>query len=85
MHDDHTGAPNNEQPTTAEFLNGVERDGCGAYIDKGGDQRDEERVTNRAQAGEEDSTEVENEVDTGQLLHGLHENTFRTTVSRFQV
>ena len=81
MHDDHSSGSRDQQPSTTEALNGVERDGRGAYVDKGGDQRDEERIRDRAQAGEEDRTEVEDEVDTGQLLHCLHQNTLVIMVS----
>jgi len=62
-----------EQRSSTEFLDGVERDGGGADVDEGGDERDQERVVDCAETLEERSTEVEDEVDTGELLHHLEE------------
>ena len=81
LHDNHTGGTDDEELATAESLDGIEGDGCGAYIDEGGDQRDQEGILDRAEGGEEDGTEVEDEVDSGQLLHHLHEDTYSTPVS----
>ncbi len=81
LHNDHTGSANYEQLATAESLNGVERDGRRAYVDEGGDQGDEKGIIDGAQTLEEDGAEVEDEVDTGQLLHCLHQDTWSTMVS----
>ena len=62
-----------EQRSSTEFLDGVERDRGGADVDKGGDERDQERVVDCAKTLEERGTEVEDEVDTGELLHHLEE------------
>jgi hypothetical protein len=57
-----------EQRSSTESLNGPEGDRGGADVDKGGDQRDQERVGDCAECLEEGGTEVEDEVDTGPLL-----------------
>lgn len=76
LHDNHTGGTDDEELASTESLDGVEGNGRGAYIDEGGDKRDQERVLDRAEGGKEDGTEVEDEVYTGQLLHHLHQDTF---------
>ena len=53
-----------EQGSSTESFNSVERDGGGADVDEGSDQRDEERVVDCSKTLEERGTEVENEVDT---------------------
>ena len=75
LHNDHSSGSHNQKSTTTESLDGVERDGCGAYVDQGSNQRNEEGILDRAQAGKKDRTEVKDEVDAGQLLHCLHEDT----------
>ena len=67
----HAQRSPDQQRTTPKSLNGVEGDGRGAHIDQGGDEADEERVADRAELLEEGRTEVEDEVDTGPLLHHL--------------
>jgi hypothetical protein len=64
------GSPD-ENCTTAESLNDVEGDRSRADIDQSGNETDEEGIGNRAQGLEEGGTEVEDEVDTGPLLHHL--------------
>jgi hypothetical protein len=54
----------NEQRSSTESFNGVERDRGGADVDEGSDQRDEERVVDCSKTLEERGTEVEDEVDT---------------------
>jgi hypothetical protein len=81
LHDDHTGGTNDEELATTESLNGVEGDGCRADIDEGGDEGDQEGILDRAEGGEEDGTEIEDEVDTGQLLHHLHQDACTIDVS----
>jgi hypothetical protein len=61
-----------EQRSSTEFLDGVERDRSGADIDEGGDQGDQEGVADCSESLEERGTEVEDKVDTGQLLHHLN-------------
>lgn len=69
--DQHTQGTPDEDGTTTEALNDVEGDRGGADVDKSGDKTDEERVADRAECLEESGTEVEDEVDTGPLLHHL--------------
>ena len=69
--DDHTQSAPDEKRATAEFLNGVKGDGGRADVDEGGDETDEEGVGDGAEFLEEGGTEVEDEVDTGPLLHHL--------------
>jgi hypothetical protein len=73
--DPHTKSTVDQKRSTTEFLNGVERNRGGAYVDKGGDKRDQERVGNGTQVLEEDGSKVEDEVDTGPLLHHLERGT----------
>ena len=68
---DHAQRTPDQQRTTPKSLNRVEGNGCGADVDKGGDETDEERVADRAELLEEGRTKVEDEVDTGPLLHHL--------------
>lgn len=75
LHDDHGGGTEDKKLTATELLNDVERDGSRQDVDKGGDEGDQEGVADRAELLEENGTEVEDEVDTGQLLHHLHEYT----------
>ena len=75
LHDDHSRAANDEDFAATEALNGPEREWGRACVDEGGDQGDEEGVLDRAEGGEEDGSEVEDEIDTGELLHHLHEDT----------
>lgn len=77
MHDDHARPADDEDPAAAETLDCPEGDGGGADVDEGRDERDEERVFDGAEGFEEDGAKVENEVDAGQLLHHLHQNTWR--------
>jgi len=73
--DDHASGTEDQNATTAETLNDPEGQWGAADVDEGGDERDQERVVDRAEGLEEDGTEVEDEVDTGELLHHLHEDT----------
>lgn len=75
LHDDHPCASDDEDLAATEALDCPKGDGSRADVDKGCDERDEERVADRAQGGEENGSKVEDEVDTGQLLHHLHEDT----------
>lgn len=82
LHDDHSRASDDEDLAATEAFDGPEGDGGRADVDEGCDEGDEERVLDRAQGGEEDGSKVEDKVDTGQLLHHLHEDTWRVGVSR---
>ena len=75
LHDDHSCASNDEDLTATEAFDRPERYRGGEDIDERCNEGDEERVADRAEGGEEDCSEVEDEVDTGQLLHHLHKNT----------
>jgi len=70
--DQHAKSTPDEQRTTSELLNGVEGDGSGADVDEGEDQGDQEGVADGAGRGQEGGGVVEDEVDTGPLLHHLH-------------
>ncbi len=67
----HAEGTPDEQRTTTESFDSPERDGGGANIDESGDKTDQEWVGNCAESLEEGGTEVEDEVDTGPLLHHL--------------
>ena len=75
LHYNHPRASDDEDLAAAEAFDGPEGYGGRTDVDKGGDEGDEERVADRAEGFEEDSSEIEDEVDSGQLLHHLHENT----------
>ena len=75
LHDDHSGASDDEDLTATEALDRPKRYWGGEDIDERCNEGDEERVADRAEGGEENSSEVEDEVDTGQLLHHLHKDT----------
>ena len=75
LHNDHPSGAGNQQLATTESLHGVERDGCRADVDEGSDQGNEEWVADRAQTGEEYCSEIEDEINSRQLLHGLHKDT----------
>lgn len=76
LHDDHSAAPNDKDPATTEAFDNPEGEGGRADVDEGRDEGDEERILDRAEGGEEDGSEVEDKVNTSQLLHHLHENTY---------
>ena len=71
MTNNHTGRTDDEEWSSTEFLNCPERDGRGTHVHEGGDQTDQERVRDGAELLEEGRAEVEDEVDTGPLLHHL--------------
>lgn len=73
--DDHAEGAPDEDGAAAEALNGPEGDGRRAHVDQVGDERDEERVLDRAERLEEGGAKVEDEVDTGPLLHHLQRRT----------
>ena len=75
LHDDHSCASNDEDFAATEAFDYPEGDGGRADVDEGSDEGNEEWVRNRAERLKEDGSEVEDEVDAGQLLHHLHKNT----------
>ena len=75
LHDNHTGGTEDQDGTTSDLLNHDERGRRGEHVHEGGDERDQEGVLDRTKLLEEDGAEVEDEVDTGKLLHHLHANT----------
>ena len=75
LHNDHSCASDDEDLAATEAFDCPKGYGGGADVDEGCDEGDEEGVLDRAEGGEEDGSEVEDEVDTGQLLHHLHEDT----------
>lgn len=74
LHNDHSRASDDEDFAATEAFDGPKGDRGRTDVDEGCDEGDEEGVGNRAEGFEEDSSEVEDEVDTSQLLHHLHEN-----------
>lgn len=75
-HDDqftnkHPDGTVKQKRTTTVSLDSVKRDGSGTNVDQSGDQRDQERVGDRSQLSEESGSKVEDEIDTGPLLHHL--------------
>ena len=75
LHDDHSRASDDEDLAATKTFDCPEGDGGGTDVDKCRDEGDEERILDRAERCEEDGSKVEDEVDTGQLLHHLHEDT----------
>lgn len=75
LHDNHAHGTVDEDGAATEALDNVEGDRGGADVDEGSDELDEEGVADRAELLEEDGTEIEDEVDTSQLLHSLESNT----------
>jgi len=73
--DQHTKSTVDHDGSTTELLNGPEGDWGRADVDEGGDETDEEGVGDGAELLEEGGTEVEDEVDTGPLLHHLERST----------
>jgi len=73
--DQHAQGTPDKERTTSELLNGVERDGSRADVDEGEDQGDQEGVADGTSRGQEGCGVVEDEVDTGPLLHHLHGST----------
>lgn len=73
LEDDHESSTEDEQVTATNLLNHDEGEGSRQDVDESRNKRDEERVADRAELLEEDSTEVEDEVDTSKLLHHLHD------------
>jgi len=77
--DQHTQRTPDEDGTTTVALNGIEGDGGAADVDESGDETDEEGVADGAECLEESGTEVEDEVDTGPLLHHLERSSEDST------
>ena len=71
MTNDHTSSSPDQDGASAEPLDDVEGDWCGADVDESGDQVDEEGIADCSKFLEESGSEVKDEVDTGPLLHHL--------------
>ena len=76
--DEHTNGTNQEETTATDMVNSPERGNGHAYVDNGGGDRDREGVGNTG-LFEESRTVVEDEVDTGELLPSLQEDTSEGT------
>ena len=74
LHNDHSRASDDEDFAATEAFDCPEGNRGRTDVDESRDEGDEEGVRNRAEGFEEDSPEVEDKVDTSQLLHHLHEN-----------
>jgi hypothetical protein len=73
--DQHAESSVDEQRAATEALNRPERQRGGADVDKGEDERDQEGVLDGTCRLQEGSRVVEDEVDTGPLLHHLQRST----------
>lgn len=73
--DQHAEGTIEEDGPATPLLNRVERDGGRADVDDGEDHGDEEGVADGTRGLEEGSRVVEDEVDTGPLLHHLERGT----------
>ena len=69
--DQHAESAVEQECATTELLHSVERERSGAYVDECKDQGDQESVADSASRLEERCRVVEDEVDTGPLLHHL--------------
>ena len=74
LHDDHSRASDDKDLAATEAFDCPKGDRGRTDIDKGRDEGDEEGVLDRAKGGEKDRPKVENEVNSSQLLHHLHED-----------
>jgi hypothetical protein len=73
--DEHTERTDEEECAATELLHSVEGERGGADVDEGEDERDQEGVADGAGRLQEGSGVVEDEVDTGPLLHHLERGT----------
>lgn len=69
--DDHGRATDEQDAAASEALDDPERERRREHVHESGDEGDEEGVVDRAKRLEERGTEVEDEVDTGELLRAL--------------
>ena len=69
--DQHAKSTPDENCAAAQTFNDVEGNGSGAHVDEGSDETNEEGIMDCLQLLEKGSTEVEDKVDTGPLLHHL--------------
>ena len=74
LSNDHAQCTVNQDEPSAETLDHPEGKRRGADVDQSGDQGDQEGVGDGSERGEKDGSKVEDEIDTGQLLHHLHED-----------
>jgi hypothetical protein len=75
LHDYHACTANNEDLATAKTLDCPKGNRRGEDVDKRGNEAYEEGIADSPEGGKEDCAEVEDEVDTGKLLHHLHKDT----------
>lgn len=68
---DHTDGAPDEESSAAPFIDSEECDWGADGVDQGGEDGNQEGAVDRAERGEEDGSEVEDEVDAGELLHHL--------------
>lgn len=68
LHDDHTSGTEDQDGATSDLLNHDERSRSREHVDKGGDERDQERIADAAKLLEENGAEVKDEVDTIKIL-----------------
>lgn len=73
--DQHTGTTSDEDGTATEALDSPEGQGSGADVNNGEDHGGEENILDSTSRLEEGGGEVEDEVDTGPLLHHLERGT----------
>lgn len=69
--DNHRRATDEQDAAAPEALDDPERERRREHVHEGGDEGDKEGVVDRAERLEERGTEVEDEVDTGELLRAL--------------
>ncbi len=66
--DQHAESAIDEDSAATEPLDGPEREGGRAHVDKGEDERDQEGVADGASSLQEGGGEIEDEVDTSPIL-----------------
>ena len=81
LRDDHAWAADNKNSASTELFNQVERYGGRTHVNKRSNQDDQERIFDSVKACEEDCSEVEYEVDSGELLHHLHKYAWEVRIS----
>jgi hypothetical protein len=73
--DNHTRSTPDHDCASAKSFNDVEGNWCGADVDQGSDEVDQERILDRSKLLEEGGSKVEDEIDTSPLLHHLERST----------
>ena len=75
LRNDHAHRTVDEDGSSTESFNHPEGQRGRAGVDEAGDEGNQEWIADRAERLEEDGPKVEDEVDTCQLLHHLHQDT----------